>query len=547
MVSGARTLEWLQRAVLGVFVAALLAGIFLPLYTDEIGWRLQERAGLDGVDKVFTEVCGPNTVVRPPFWMMPVRYYSALFNTLFADPIYVRISGILYALVWTGLLLKLIGRASDSAPARTRLSLLALGYMSLGTMPLLLVWSRPEQPILLAFTGAILIALGGQARPGDDTPATTAWRRSIAIGLLALLAMSYHVKAVAAMPLFLACLFMAARGRAALLPRLLVGAIMLVAAIWAAQYWVDRFACPGSASVRASALNSPGAAIIGAGARPDIFLALTRLFDNLSLYVYPGLTAPRPQPMSSWLPPGRIGDQASFAWFVATVAVWTPAFAAAGYCLLCAARRAWRERRLDARAVLAVFLIVTALGWSALGFVAVYEASFALPMLVIAIVLSLATHRDERTSLGTRFAAMVVGAAGVVSIALIAILYGPSLLAATRDRGYAMNDTATVSSFGYASVRRDALAAARQCGIGDPAGARALVLDDVTYFAFMRSHMPEHRGGLFSPLVSHRDPIAYLRSVGSDGMIVSCDGLPADFRARSRRHGRFCCMAPPNW
>ena len=93
--TGARGISWLRNAVLAVFVLAILAGIFYPVYTDEIGWRLQERAGFDGVDKLFTQICGPNTLAHPPFWRMPVRYYSALFNSLFADPLYVRLSGIL--------------------------------------------------------------------------------------------------------------------------------------------------------------------------------------------------------------------------------------------------------------------------------------------------------------------------------------------------------------------------------------------------------------------------------------------------------------------
>ena len=74
MTTAARAFEWLRNAALGVLIAALLAGLFLPVYTDEIGWRLQERAGFDGVDKLYTEICGPNTLARPPFWMMPVRY-----------------------------------------------------------------------------------------------------------------------------------------------------------------------------------------------------------------------------------------------------------------------------------------------------------------------------------------------------------------------------------------------------------------------------------------------------------------------------------------
>ena len=96
----ARTFDILRKALFALLGAAILCGMFLPVYTDEVGWRFQERAGIDGVDKMFAETCGANTLARPPFFMMPVRAYSAFFNTAFADPFFVRVSGVLYALAW---------------------------------------------------------------------------------------------------------------------------------------------------------------------------------------------------------------------------------------------------------------------------------------------------------------------------------------------------------------------------------------------------------------------------------------------------------------
>ncbi|MGV3757222.1 MAG: hypothetical protein ACO1QS_17725, partial [Verrucomicrobiota bacterium] len=78
------------------------------------------------VDKLFLEVCGPNTLAHPPLWMMPARYYSALFNLQFPSPLYVRISGILYALAWTAMVLALVRRVAQDARNRTALSILAI-------------------------------------------------------------------------------------------------------------------------------------------------------------------------------------------------------------------------------------------------------------------------------------------------------------------------------------------------------------------------------------------------------------------------------------
>ncbi|MBW8754827.1 MAG: hypothetical protein JF595_11880 [Sphingomonadales bacterium] len=553
METGAKALGWLRNAVLAVFVTAILAGMFLPIYTDEIGWRLQERAGFEGVDKLFVDICGPNTIVRPPFWMMPARYYSALFNSLFADPIYFRISGILYALAWMGLVLLLVRRVADRAADRIALSCLAIGFMSLGTMPLLLVMSRPEQPILLAFTGALLIAASDWKREGADTPTRTAWWRSLAILLLALVAMSYHVKAVFTAPLFLVCLMCATRGSRALAPRLILGAILLAAAGWAAFYWVDRFSCPNNALVRADFMRNTGMEMVHVTNPLQILPVLKKALGNVSIFLFPGLPAPRPEPMAGWLPAGKISFADSFSWFLVLCGIWAVALVASAFCLVRAAERGWRERKLDRRIVLAAALLVTVVGWSATGFVSIYEASFAVPMMVYAVILALSTHeassahRGARFATGIRLGAATVGLMGIVSIALVAMLYGPSLAAAAHERGYIKEQPLSISVFGYAGLKRDMLAAARKCGISDPDAGHALLIDDVTYFTFMKSRLPQHRYGLFHPIAPIKDPIGYLRWVRSDGVIASCHALPAEFRARAQRQGQFCCLAPPNW
>lgn len=545
METGAKALEWLRNAVLGLFVAALLAGIFLPIYTDEIGWRLQSRAAFDGVDKLYTELCGPNTLAHPPFWMLPTRYYSAVFNGLFPDPLFVRLSGILYALVWTVLVVLLIRRVADRAHDRVALSTLAIGFMSLGVMPLLLVVSRPEQPILLAMTGALLVVATGWKRDGAETAPATAWRRSLTILLLALVAMSYHVKAVAAAPLFLVCIALAARGAGTLAPRIVAGALLVVAGAWAAHYWVDRFACPADARVRADFLHNTGAALVNVHDASQVLPMVRKLLSNVSVLLYAGLPAPRWNPMAYWVPFGRISAADSFAWFLALAALWTLALIAAAYCLLLAARQGWRERRPDGRIVLAVTLMATVLGWSALGFTAVYEATFALPMMMFAVVLAFSTHDGSvRFVRGIGALAAGVGLMGIVSIALVAGIYGPSFAAAAQQRGYVAGQPYSISPFGFAEQRRDILAVASKCGITQ--ASSKLVIDDLSYFPLMRTHLPQHRGGLFLPLTS-QDPMEYLRSIRSDGIIASCHVLPPALRVKAKREGSFCCVAPADF
>ena len=81
----------IERLVFASFVLSLLFGLLLPIYTDEVGWRMQLRAGMDGgIDRMISDICGPNTNAAPPLFMMPFRHVSAWLNLAFPDPLYVR-------------------------------------------------------------------------------------------------------------------------------------------------------------------------------------------------------------------------------------------------------------------------------------------------------------------------------------------------------------------------------------------------------------------------------------------------------------------------
>jgi len=139
----------------------------------------------------------------------------------------------------------------------------------------------------------------------------------------------------------------------------------------------------------------------------------------------------------------------------------------------------------------------------------------------------------------------VMGVLAIASPIAVTSTYGPSLVRAAGERGYLEKQPFSLSIFGYASVRPEILATARLCGIDDPAKANALLIDDLTYFAVMKSRLPQHRLGVLGMWHGKiDDPIAYLKSRGSDGAILGCHILPGDLRARAKRRGAFCCLGP---
>ena len=106
----------------------------------------------------------------------------------------------------------------------------------------------------------------------------------------------------------------------------------------------------------------------------------------------------------------------------------------------------------------------------------------------------------------------------------------------------------------YPRLRQEIDGAAPLCAIPEPERAQGVLLDEVTYFAYMESRLPHHRLGVFTQLNGDPlwngeidDPVAYLKSRNSDGMIVGCQLLKPELRARARQNGRFCCLAPPDW
>jgi len=107
----------------------------------------------------------------------------------------------------------------------------------------------------------------------------------------------------------------------------------------------------------------------------------------------------------------------------------------------------------------------------------------------------------------------------------------------------------SVPLYGYEGERARMMGVARQCHLPEPAQAGGVMLDDATYFAYMQSALPQHQLAILSPRLrgSISDPLAYLASRGSSGILMRCADLPADLRARAHGDGRYCCMTPADW
>lgn len=523
------------------FCVAVLSGLLLPMYTDEVGWRLQERAGLDGVDKLFSLLCGPTSLAVPPIWMMPARYYSAFWNVQFASPFYTRVSGVLYALVWGALLAALIGRIVPDRDRRRMTLVLAFGLITLGVMPWLLTWSRPEQPILLSLTAALVVAGGGWDRARPTGP-STGWLRIAGVLAMAAIAYSYHLKAVFLFPVFLACVITSSSGRANAASRTVGALVLMVLTAQGARYWIDRLQCAVDQKFLQS--QNLGSKLLDARTPGDVASVFLDMLTNLNPLPYIARTVPRPNPLSAWVPEDQIGMAPALVWWGIATFVWCLAFAFAGKAVWVQVR-AIRRDGIDPRMIAALALMISVLGWAATQPMKNdYESILIVPLLLLAIVTGLsclAAPADifDKLRAVTRFAPWLA----IVSMALVAAVFAPSLSAGIGQQGYLPQQPQSVSPYGYEATRRRLLNLARSCGI-DPVNSRNLVLDDVTYFPFIQSKTPDHAMGRFGPGKASDLTIDYLRQRQSSGYIASCSLLPRNLQGVAKRDGDICCLAP---
>lgn len=539
-ITSSRLRAGLPFLALGILVLMLLAGMLVPVYTDEIGWRFQERAAVDGVDIMFNDLCGLNTIAPPPWFMMPVRTFSAIANQSLASPLFVRLAGIACALAWTGLLWRLTRTVECDGRARARLRTVLFSLLALGILPFLLVMSRPEQPLILMLTLAMLTALAGRTT-------ATGWRtaaiRSAAIVVFGWIALSYHLKGVAYFPVFLACIASCASGRQTLWPRLAAGTVLAALTAASAQYWIHRFQCHGDPLIAEKLSGENVAALLSSGGNwLSVAGAMVAGFNPLNYF---WLAVPADN--VNWLPAPLTTSGQTTLFALSIFVLWGGVLACALYAL---ALFCW-QRKLRALAEPRVLIALALLGclaaWGASQLNRNhYEASHYMPMtavlcaLCLSLPLEAATWRERVIGF---FARLGLPIAVASAVAMLVASVGP-LRVASSNAVWIPDLRVSVSAFGYPQVRRDIAAAMDQAGMGGGQRFNRLLIDDGTYLALQHHTMPLHRLGVLGDWKGViTDPVAYLRSRNSDGVVIGCRYLPIPMQEAAARSGQVCAIS----
>jgi hypothetical protein len=531
-------------------IAAIVAlcsvglGLLVPIYSDEVGWRFQARMAFDGgVDRFVAENCGLNTLAQTPVFMQPLRYATAAFNSTFADPLTIRLVGIACALTWLALLWALVGRLSRTPAEANRMRTIGFSLASLGLLPFMLVISRPEQPILLALTAAIFLATAGLNKMrAEDGTAASAIKAALVV-LLGLIALGYHLKGIIFMPIFLAAAVFSSHGPKGRPWRIAAPLVLIGATALSVPYWIGRFRCPAD-PLLAEKLGRENIASVIFNADP-IAPKVGKLLAGLNPFDYILLTVPKMRNMSNWLPPQVIGHGTALGWTILVMICWAACMLAAIGVLIVVLRRRPREPGDVRRLVFALLIAATILFWSVAQIHKnVYESALTVPLTIIVFVLAFTSIRDSARMLRlTRALSLTALGSAAISAVLLMAFYGPALSGIARNPGYIAAQKSSASVFGYDAIHADILATGKLCGISNDAHTKGLLVDDLTYIAYMNSWRPLHRTGILSDWNgSISDPAAYLRAHGSSGAVIGCRYLPPALQSRARRNGPYCCL-----
>jgi len=538
------------RRLPSAYAAAAIAlwsvalGMLVPVYTDEVGWRFQARMAIDGVDRFVAENCGANTLAKAPLFMRPFRQLSATLNTSFADPFYIRLAGVACALAWLGLLWRLAGQLGRTRAETDALRTMGLGLASLGLLPFMLVISRPEQPILLALTAALCLATRGvNARLSVEDGAASSAIKAGVVALCGMVALSYHLKGIVFMPVFLAAAAFSSRGAKGRWYRTAASGALIGMTVVALPYWIGRFRCPAD-PLLAAKLGQENIASVIFNAGP-IGPKIGRLLGGLNPLDYILLTVPKMRNMSDWLPPHILGHGAALGWTILIMICWAACMIAAIGGLVAIARRGAPDRSNGRRIALALPIIATVMAWSVAQIHKnVYESALTAPLTILSFMLVFTAVRESR-ALGRLMRALSRVALGcaAVSVVLLTCYYGSPLLRIARQPGYIAAQKSSLSAYGYGGVRDEIRRTGALCGLTNDRTSKGVLTDDLTYIAYMNSWRPLHRTGVLSNWNgSISDPAAYLRAHQSSGAVIGCHYLPPGLRARARQNGPYCCL-----
>lgn len=528
-----------------LFCIVLISGVYLPLYSDEIVTKFNvARFFLENGQMVsFFPQCA-SSVGHAVSWV----FYPAaiLISAVYAhlEPLGIRISGIVLALVWFILLAWWCYRQSPLEWV-TRFTLLA-AFGALGIVPYLWVMSRPEQFMLLPIMFFCIAGLYAYQLKGAFKQA------AMAVLLVVLLSIFFyaHPKSLFFAPFFMVAAWMATRS----FPSIVRSALVVYVVALAVQALID-------ANTLGACADAPAVqAILSSNiVRPDLLLSDPAKFFNVLgtnlLQFFPRVMrhlAFSSTFQSGWLPP--LSQQPGYLGVLnVAIKLFLCLFIALSHlAALVAAYVALRSRQLSIPLVLAGLLagadLINVLLYNVQNF---YAGTQYVPISMIITLLlfqhlptySFASIVRKREPL----IATVVAALSVISMATLLFLVTPNLVrSADFPQASLPGQPLSIPVLNTRAHQDSIRELGKLCNIPEQS-AEFLVVDHMTYFAYLKNRDPIHvlyvselayggdlKGGKLLP---------FLKKHNSPGLIARCEWVPDEMRSRQKQDDRgYCCV-----
>ena len=516
----------LSLAFLITFLVTLWIAFYSPVNADEIFWKLMiARLESDHGKLVYLFAqCREGQWIDAPLTWYPAMAINSWLYEDASHPWDLRVHGWLLFLALLGLWTWLLNHRAGLGLSDSFLAVSA--FLSVGVLPFLMVYERPEQPLLLLVTLALAVTLfkAPQARLNWGVGLLVV----LGFALVATLMSALHPKG---MFLFPVLLVLAWRQLKSLTLMVVLTAIMGWTAYDTLQVWQLRTSCPefpGLMKVLQSLTLRPGLLL------SDPFFFIRTGWNNLLGFgAYVTSLDFRDSYVSNWLPEGGGGLVSEELISIANALLWVPLAIAL---LVIAANwlsdrrpRGWVDSLLWLSLLLALSSIVVLQTQKNF-----YEASLIWPLCLLLVIFSFGQPFRQPGRVSVR-----VVIAGLMSVALLSgvlrIERFGEFVQVWRQARIQQAETVDRQSKALREFAR------AQCGIED--NAPRLVLDKNTYQAFWDHEQPiflDYAAGWWA---AESDIEQTFRQRRVQGLVARCENVPAAMRSRAVEFDGYCCIS----
>lgn len=547
-VAKGKWLDILSWIVIISFLIVFALGIFIPIYADEVSTKMTQATVSAGVWQMHTLIpqCRPDFALKIPIsWYPAATIYHLLYSGV--SPLGIRIISLATTFSWLALIVFWTKCTFPIPQYRLRLLAAMAAVVGLGVLPFTMILSRSEQWLLLLLTAFLVFPIAAnRASRLDSRWISVAWFILFCIGIS--LFFYAHPKAVFFLPVVLFSAFYGLKSRS----KTLFGLSVLFTAICAfqsVQFARELYRCEYAPNL--SAFFASQTVNIGMLAESPL-VVLRELISHL-------ISAPwkigrhlifQKEYQSTWLP-SLVGGKLSPLIVLVNIGVGA-ALIVTYFTALIVPPIVFFFARARILGSYRNFFIATL--WIALfGHIAIYNSwnfyggALVIPLAVLLLALSYVEFNlSSKRLLGSNKLLVALFVIFLTSSMVLVLTVVPRLVEAIHTNGDGLRgQSLSVPTFDFQVNRDRVRSLAKACNLqGD--GARRLVVDDMTYFAFDNMTEPLHlvylsELGMGSD-IKNSEIKEFLSRMGSDGVIAQCTFLPPALKDISLHDGNICCV-----